>query len=144
MSELVTSCELEVRANVFHWIYTYAPHLDLTRSNTESQFSRILWPIQQFNKSCFFIIIRHNQKTKKRPHIFFWGQRLIFLSYVITQGICNKFIEIIFCVGRDCACCICKILMRFLYDKDRLKYCIIWHMYCRALVCHFLINWCWI
>ena len=31
--------------------------------------------------------------------IFFWGWKLIFSFYVITQGICNKFIKLNFCVG---------------------------------------------
>ena len=35
----------------------------------------------------------------KNGLIFFWGWRLIFLSYVIMQDICIKFIEINFCFG---------------------------------------------
>ena len=54
----------------------------------------IVW----FTLTLFFIF-----KTKKWP-VFFW----FFWSYVTTQGICNKFIEMKISVG----CIVCQILMR--------------------------------
>ena len=39
-------------------------------------------------------------KPRNWTHLFFWGWRLIlFWFYIITQGICNKFIKVNFCVG---------------------------------------------
>ena len=39
-------------------------------------------------------------KTKKPPHFFSGVRRSVFLSYVIMQAICNKFIEVNFCVSQ--------------------------------------------
>ena len=51
---------------------------------------RLNWEISRSKKN----------KSKKRPHLVFWGWRLnFFWAHVIMQDICNKLIELNFCVG---------------------------------------------
>ena len=53
-----------------------------------------------------YIPLKKKKKVRVNHQSKNWGQRLIlFWSYVITQGICNKFIEINFCVG----CMVCTL-----------------------------------
>jgi hypothetical protein len=58
---------------------------------------------------CTLILNFVRFKTKKQPHFFLRLEANIFWSYVITQGICNKFIgmkiSVGVCFGCDCVCC---------------------------------------
>ena len=70
---------------------------------------RVLIYIFEVRLKTFFLKMRNFEveiqilkkwKIKKRPHLFFWGWRLnFFWAHVITQDICNKFIDSKFSVG---------------------------------------------